>query len=55
MTPKELYDLGHAYYYGNGVERDQAKGVKLIREAAAKGHEGAIRFVECHSNPDNHA
>lgn len=55
MTAKELYDLGYNYYYGKGVERDQAKGVKLIREAAAKGCEGAIRFIDYHSNPDNHA
>ena len=39
-----LFNLGVAYYYGDGVEQDKGKGAQFWTEAAMQGH------VECRYN-----
>ena len=33
-----LYKLGPAYYHGNGVQEDKAKGLRFFEKAAMQGH-----------------
>jgi len=46
MTPEEIYLLGIAYHEGILVEKDAARGVALLREAASAGHVDAMRRLE---------
>ena len=38
--------LGLCYYYGYGVESDEAKALELIQNAANQGHQQAIDFLK---------
>ena len=38
-----MYNLGVCYMNGTGVNQDFAKGFELFKQAAEKGHEGAMR------------
>lgn len=35
--PKAMYQLGSCYLYGNGVEKDENKGVSLLEQASKEG------------------
>ncbi|MBQ3253220.1 MAG: sel1 repeat family protein [Acholeplasmatales bacterium] len=49
-----LYHLGHIYFYGNGVPKNEAKGLDLIRKAALEGYSKAINFEGiCYYNGTN--
>ncbi|EJK53595.1 hypothetical protein THAOC_26937 [Thalassiosira oceanica] len=39
------YQLGGAYYYGEGVEENQPRGIQHWQEAAMKGHAESRRFL----------
>ena len=38
--------LGYAYWNGDGVPQDRAKGLELLGRAATLGHPSAQRFME---------
>ena len=40
------YELGRAYYYGNGVEEDDAEAVKWYKKAAEQGNSDAADMLE---------
>lgn len=40
-NPAALYYLGTMYYYGFGLDKDQAKGVELLKQSAAKDNADA--------------
>ncbi len=46
MLPEEVYLLGIAYHEGILVEKDAARGIALLREAASAGHVDAMRRLE---------
>lgn len=46
MLPEEVYLLGIAYHEGILVEKDAARGIALLREAASAGHVDAIHRLE---------
>jgi TPR repeat protein len=43
--PKAQFALGLAYFDGEGVKRDKARGLKLIRQAAKNGFTLAMEFL----------
>lgn len=46
FTLQETYLIGLAYIYGISVEVNRHRGIQLVTEAAAKGHQEAISFLE---------
>ena len=42
-----LYNLGVAYYYGNGIQEDKAKAVQLYEKAATQGHAESRHSLGC--------
>jgi uncharacterized protein len=40
-NPNGIYNLGLCYFQGAGIDKDQAKGLELLRSIAAKGYQGA--------------
>lgn len=42
------YYLGKIYLYSIGIERDEKKGIKLLKESANMGYKDAIRLVTTH-------
>ncbi|EJK57190.1 hypothetical protein THAOC_22795, partial [Thalassiosira oceanica] len=43
-----LFDLGNAYYNGDGVQEDNAKGIEFWSEAAMQGHVGSRHSLGNH-------
>lgn len=43
--PPALYCLGWAYFYGQGIEKDEARGVDFIELAAGQQYVLAIEFL----------
>lgn len=43
--PPALYSVGWAYFYGQGVEKDEARGVDFIELAAGRQYIIAIEFL----------
>ena len=40
-----MNNLGMCYYYGQGVSRDEAKGIEWYKKAAAAGNEGSQKWL----------
>mgnify|MGYP000951254595 CR=1 FL=1 len=50
-----LYELGRMYAYGYGVARDQGKADNYFAQAAALGHEGALKRTVAYAAPTGDA
>lgn len=44
--PEAKYFLACAYYQGDGVEKDEAKALQLIKEAAAQDYLPAVNILK---------
>ena len=43
-----LYNLGIAYYHGDGVQEDKAKAVEFYKKAAMQGHVESRHNLGCY-------
>lgn len=44
-SPEDIYQKGRAYYDGNGVSQSYEKAAEKYRQAAERGHPGAMRSL----------